>query len=164
MLLNAGSITIGCVTDYTDYMAKSCGSDTTKYFDLSIPGEQPCAFCPDYCKTKCFNENNNQCTCDLTNGLYWLRRDKTTRQTYCEYLPSIDFSILNDIVMDVPTSQTFESTVEFWIFIYSYNSETSKFVSTSIDWDLHNRVLIYNKDNTIFVDCYAFYDKNDLEF
>ena len=161
MLLNPTSVTIECVTDYTDYMAKSCGSDTTKYFDLSIPGEQPCAFCPDYCKTKCFNENNNQCTCDLTNALYWLRRDKTTRQTYCEYLPSIDFSILNDIEMSVPTSQTFESTVEFWIFIYSYNSETSKFVSTTIDWDLHNRVIIANKDNTILVDCYAFYDKSD---
>ena len=151
-----------CVTDYTDYIGKSCGLDTTKYFDLSIPGEQPCASCPDYCKTKCFNPNDNQCTCDLTNGLYWLRRDKTTRQTYCEYLPAIDFSILEDVVMDVPTSQTYESTVEFWIFIYSYNEETSGFKEISIEWNLHNKVRIYNLANTIYADCYAFYDMNDI--
>ena len=150
-----------CVTDYTDYIGKSCGMDTTKYFDLSIPGEQPCASCPDYCKTKCFNPDNTQCTCDMTHGLYWLRRDKRTRQTYCEYIPSVDFSILEDVVMSVPTSQTFESTVEFWIFIYSYNSEVSQFNQISIEWNLHNRVRIYNKDNTIYTDCYAFYDKDD---
>ena len=159
MLLD--SVTPICVTDYTDYISKSCGSDTTKYFDLSIPGQEPCAFCPDYCKTKCFNANNNQCTCDMTHGLYWLRRDKTTRQTYCEYLPSIDFSIIKDVEMVVPTSQTFESTVEFWIFIYSYNSETSGFNSISIEWSLHNRVLIKNVANTLYAYCYAFYDKDN---
>ena len=151
-----------CVPDYTDYIAKSCGTtDNNKYFDLSIPGAQPCADCPDYCKTKCFNPNNNQCTCDLTNGLYWLRRDKTTRQTYCEYLPFVDYSILKDVTFNVPTSQTFESTVEFWIFIYSYNSESSQFKSISIEWNLHNRVLIQNRDNTLYADCFAYYDMND---
>ena len=160
-MLVDSTVNILCVTDYTDYMAKDCGSDTTKYFDLSIPGEQPCAFCPDYCKTKCFNPNDNQCTCDLTHGLYWLRRDKTTRQTYCEYLPSVDFSILQDISMSVPTSQTLESTVEFWLFVYSYNSETSHFTSISVEWNLHNRVLISNKDNTLYAYCYAFYNIDD---
>ena len=158
-------VTPKCVVDYTDYIGKSCGMDTTKYFDLSIPGQEPCAFCPDYCKTKCFNPNINQCTCDMTDGLYWLRRDKTTRQTYCEYIPSVDFSILKDVSFTVPTSQTMESTVEFWVFIYSYNSETTQFNSISVEWNLHNRVLIQTKDNTIYTNCFAFYDMDvdDIE-
>ena len=160
-MLSDQSVNIKCVTDYTDYMAKSCGKDLNKYFDLSIPGQEPCDLCSDYCKTKCFNKNENQCTCDLTNGLYWLRRDKITRQTYCEYLPYIDYSIIEDISMTVPTSQTYESTLEFWLFIYSYNSETIQFKKISIIWNLHNRVLIENKDNTLYVYCYAFYDKDD---
>ena len=160
-MLSSQGVIPTCVADYTDYMGKNCGTDNNKYFDLSIPGEEPCATCPDYCKTKCFNPGNNQCTCDLTNGLYWLRRDKTTRQTYCEYLPSIDFSILEDIEIQVPTSQTHESTIEFWIFIYSYNTETSQFSSISIEWDLHNRVLITNRENTIYTYCYAFYDMSE---
>ena len=157
------SITPICVYDYTDYIGKSCGTDTTKYFDLSIPGESPCASCPDYCKTKCFNSNNNQCTCDLTHGLFWLRRDKRTRQTYCEYLPYIDYSVLKDVSISVPISKTLESTVEFWVFIYSYNSTVSKFQSISIEWNLHNRVYILNRDNTLYANCYAFYDMNDEE-
>ena len=157
-MLSDPTVSIKCVTDYTDYMVKDCGTDINKYFDLSIPGDKPCGDCPDYCKTKCFNPNNNQCTCDMTHGLYWLRRDKTTRQTYCEYLPSIDFSILNDVEMRVPTSQNFESTVEFWVFIYSYNSETSQFNSISIEWNLHNKVLIKNEANTLYAYCWAFYD------
>ena len=161
MLLN--SITPICVYDYIYYIGKNCGTDTTKYFDLSIPGESPCASCPDYCKTKCFNSNNNQCTCDMTNGLYWLRRDKTTRQTFCEYLPYIDYSVLEEIKIQVPISKTFESTVEFWVFIYSYDSTVTHFKSISVEWNLHNRVFITEKDNTLYTNCYAFYDMNNEE-
>ena len=150
-----------CVTDYTDYLAKSCGSDITKYFDLSIPGEEPCASCSDYCKTKCFNSEKTECTCDMTNGLYWLRRNKRTRVTYCEYLPSVDYSILKDSSFAVPVSKNFESTIEFWIFIYSYNPEVSQFTSVSLEWHLHNRIKIENKGSSIMANCYAFFDKND---
>ena len=163
MVTNTNNFNPKCVTDYTeytDYGSKSCG-DITKYFDLSIPGEKPCASCPEYCKTKCFNSDTTQCTCDMTHGLYWLRRDKRTRETYCEYLPSIDYSILNDISINVPVSQSFESTIEFWLFIYSYNSETYQFNSISLEWNLHNKIKITNKLNTITANCYAFYDSND---
>ena len=150
-----------CVTDYTDYIAKSCGNDITKYFDLSIPGEEPCGSCPDYCKTKCFNPDNTQCTCDMTHGLFWLRRDKRTRETYCEYIPSIDYSILEPIEIKVPVSKNFESTIEFWLFIYSYNSEVSQFKQISLEWNLHNRVKIINKANTLNAECYAFHIDGD---
>jgi hypothetical protein len=150
-----------CKQDYIDYMSKSCGTDITKYFDLSIPGESPCASCPEYCKTKCFNPNENQCTCSMIHGLYWLRRDKRTRETYCQYLPSIDYSILNDITINVPVSQSFESTIEFWLFIYSYNTETYQFKSITLTWFLHNKVVIFNDKNTIKVNCYAFDDQGE---
>ena len=150
-----------CVTDYTDYIAKSCGRDLTKYFDLSIPGDEPCGSCDDYCKTKCFNSDKTQCTCDMTHGLYWLRRNKRTRVTYCEYLPSVDFSILKDSSFNVPVSKNFESTIEFWIFIYSYNPEVSQFTSVSLEWNLHNRIIIENKGSSIMANCYAFFDKTD---
>ena len=150
-----------CIPDYIDYIMKSCGTDITKYFDLSIPGEEPCASCQDYCKTKCYNPEITQCNCDMTHGLYWLRRNKRTRVTYCEYLPSTDYSFLNDVSFKVPVSKNFESTIEFWLFIYSYNAETSHFTSISIEWNLHNKIKIVNKANTLIANCYAFYDKDD---
>ena len=153
-------ITPICVTDYIDYIAKSCGKDLSKYFDLSIPGDEPCASCDEYCKTKCFNPEITQCSCNMTNGLYWLRRDKRTRVTYCQYLPSTDYSILKDVSFNVPVSKNFESTIEFWLFIYSYNSETSQFTSISLEWNLHNRIFIANRFNTITAYCYAFFDKD----
>ena len=147
-----------CVPDYIDYLAKSCGRDLTKYFDLSIPGEEPCASCDEYCVTKCFNPANTQCNCDMTHGLFWLRRDKRTRVTYCQYVTSTDYSILKDVVFNVPVSKNFESTIEFWLFIYSYNSETFKFQSMTIEWNLHNKIKIENKGNAIVVLCYPFVD------
>ena len=154
-------INVNCVSDYIDYMSKSCDNDITKYFDLSIAGEIPCASCDEYCKTKCFNPSRTQCNCDMTHGLYWLRRDKKTRVTYCEYLPSTDYSFLNDVSFNVPVSKSFESTIEFWLFIYSYNSETSHFTSISLEWDLHNKIIITNKANTITANCYAFFKKDN---
>ena len=148
-MLSSPGVSPICVPDYTDYIAKDCGNDINKYFDINIPGETPCASCSGYCKTKCFNQNNNQCTCDLTQGLYWLRRDKTSRKTYCEYLPSIDYSVLEDVEIKVPTSQTLESTLEFWVFIYSYNSESIKFNSISIEWNLHNQYHILDMSKNI---------------
>ena len=162
-MLSSPGVSPICVPDYTDYIAKDCGNDINKYFDINIPGETPCASCSGYCKTKCFNQNNNQCTCDLTQGLYWLRRDKTSRKTYCEYLPSIDYSVLEDVEIKVPTSQTLESTLEFWVFIYSYNSESIKFYSISIEWNLHNKINIVNRENTIYADCFAFYDQGNTD-
>ena len=153
-----------CVPDYIDYLSKSCGKDTTKYFDLSIPGEEPCASCDEYCKTKCFNPDRTQCNCDMTHGLYWLRRNKRTRVTYCEYLPSTDFSILNDVEFVVPVSKNFESTIEFWLFIYSYNSTISHFQSISIEWNYHNRILISNKENTIIASCYPFFEEGEDKY
>ena len=149
-----------CVSDYIDYLAKSCGRDLTKYFDLSIPGEEPCASCDEYCVTKCFNPLNTQCNCDMTHGLFWLRRDKRTRVTYCQYVTSTDYSILKDVEFDVPVSKNFESTVEFWLFIYSYNSTVFKFDKMTIDWNLHNRVEIKNNGNAIVVICYPFVGHN----
>ena len=150
-----------CKEDYIDYIEKNCGTDINSYFDLSLINlEEPCSACSSYCKTKCFNAAITQCTCNMTDALYWLRRNYRSLQTYCEYLPSIDYSILNDFTIKVPTSQSRESTLEFWIFIYSYNTDTNQFHEVDIEWNLHNRVIIKNQQGPITATCYAQYDEN----
>ena len=71
----------------------------------------------------------------MYDGLYWLRKHKTTYQTYCEYLPYIDFSAINDVSMYVPSSATYESTIEVWFYAYSYNLKTFNFKQMTIEWN-----------------------------
>ena len=105
----------------------------------------PCSSCGNTCVTLCFQSNNQQCTCNMLDGLFWLRKNKTSFQTYCEYLLFIDFSEINDVTMLVPSSGTYESTLEVWFFAYSYNLNTFNFKSMTIAWNLHNKIVVYTK-------------------
>jgi hypothetical protein len=100
--------TPACVNDYNPYLIeeyKCANSDIQQYFDISISGY--CSDCDTtVCKTNCFLNTSADCTCHLQRGQYWLRKHKTTRKTYCEYVPYIDFSILEDNRIVVPSSIT----------------------------------------------------------
>lgn len=157
-----GGLGITCVADYNEYLSSTC-DDNVKYFDLSITTvEPPCGSCDQVCKTFCFNSGTQSCTCDVTEGYYWLRRHRTTKQTYCEYLPYIDFSELQPIQLDpIPASKTLESTIELWLFVYSYNSANNNFLEINIEWHLHNKITIYNQGNSLYVKCFPLYDMDD---
>ena len=165
------SLDINCEKDYNPYLNLEIEcNDESLYFDLNIKdNKKPCKSCFKDCKTFCFKENQNECTCDLTNGLFWLREKKDIinsndiTQTYCENIHSIDFSILNDINIIVPSSVTKESTLEFWFYIYYYQSMNS-FNMINIEWDLHNKIQINNLnnvDNELYVKCFPLYSIDD---
>lgn len=66
--------------------------------------------------------------------------------------------MLKDITINpVPASKTKESTIEFWLYVYSYNSDLNNFKQIIIEWDLHNKITIDNKLNTLSVTCYPLY-------
>ena len=96
----------------------------------------------------------------MADGLYWLRKHETSYKTYCEYLPYIDFSAINDVSMYVPSSSTYESTIEVWFYAYSYNLKTFNFKQMTIEWNLHNKLVIVNKNNELYAKCYALWDEN----
>ena len=156
-------VDVNCVEDYNIYMdsTKFCNSEAD-YFDVSLSDrDKPCEACLDYCVTLCNNQDVQECTCDMTDGLYWLRRHLTSRRTYCEYLPFIDFSDLNQIDIKVPSSVTYESTLEVWFYVYIYNTKTVNFKGIDIIWNKHNRILIYTSNNSVYARCYAFWDMNN---
>ena len=124
------------------------------YFDTGFTVDNKyCDNCNDYCKTMCYNLKNEECTCDMKETVYWLRKNKDTSKTYCDHPPYIDYSLLNDINIVVPTSLTNESSIEFWFFIYSYNTTNVNFNEINIGWDLHNRVQMKNEKNSLSPIC-----------
>ena len=161
------NLDINCEKDYNPYLNLEIEcNDENLYFDLNIKDNIiPCKSCYKDCKTFCFKENQNECTCDLTHGLFWLRerKDKINNyditQTYCENIHSIDFSVLDDIDIKVPSSITKESTLEFWFYIYYYKSMNS-FNMINIEWDLHNKIQISNLNNVnneLNIKCFPLY-------
>ena len=160
-------ISVECVEDYNIYLDdyKFCSGENY-FFDVSLSDrDKPCDTCLDNCVTLCNKQDVQECTCDITDGLYWLRKHLTTRRTYCEYLPFIDFSVLNDIKIKVPSSATYESTLEVWFYVYNYNTKTLKFNGIDIIWNKHNRILIYTSNDSIYARCYALWDlDNELRY
>ena len=151
-----------CISDYNIYQNYSlwCNNDK-QYFDIQLPNNKHCANCNDNCKTLCYNSKNNECTCDMTETVYWLRKNKATLKTYCDHPPYIDYSLLNDINITVPSSSTNESTIEFWFFIYSYNTTTVNFKEINLIWNRHNKVQIINEKNSLSAKCYALWDQSE---
>ena len=156
-----------CVGDYNVYQNYSLWCNETfepvgeKYFDINLPNNKYCDNCQDYCKTLCYNSEISECTCDMRETVYWLRKNKANSKTYCEHPPYIDYSLLNDINITVPSSTTNESTIEFWVFIYSYNTTNVNFKEINFIWNRHNRIQIINEKNSLSAKCYALWDVDD---
>ena len=155
---DSDSVSVSCISDYNPYIVLNCNQDASKYFDPDLSTN--CGSCnTTFCKTCCTGSTMNDCTCNLKKGQYWLRKHKTTRKTYCENLPYIDFSVLEDISIQVPSSITCESTLEFWLYVYSYNTAQNNFKHIEIIWDLHSAVIIDIKSNGLNVICYPVYSQ-----
>ena len=122
-----------CVPDYNPYKEKECLIPKEQYFDLSLGNDDPCKYCHNICKSECFLSSEEDCQCDLSKGIYWLRRNKIDKK----------------------------STIEMWVFLYSYNTVNNKFNYVKVEWDFHNKIEIRNIDNILNLFCYSYYLSSD---
>ncbi len=162
----SSSIDIICAKDYSPYFEiTDCNSDDNSFIKVTydeINGDyvSSCNNCEDYCTEFCYDEGNEKCTCDITRGVYWLRRN-TDSQTFCEKIPYIDFSNVKPItIYNIPFTETYEYTLEFWVFIYSYNLVTNNFKKITFEWNYHNKIIIYN-DGILKIQCMPIYDSTN---
>ena len=163
-------VEIICSPDYNvNFMEDYYCNNTEKFYNPYdnqnneiIPDENKCENCHELCNTLCFSSGEEQCTCDMTDGIFWLRRN-VNMQTYCEHIPYLDFSNIKPYkYIDAPLSKTKEYTIEFWFFVYSYNTETMNFKTIWIEWNFHNRLKLYNEQNSLKVDCQPIWRSYDF--
>ena len=78
-------ITMGilCATDYNPYLDSTllC-NDNNKYLKYENK-TMTCSKCDVGCTTKCYDSLNSQCSCNYSDGFYWIRRSKS-KIDYCE--------------------------------------------------------------------------------
>lgn len=154
-----------CVGDYNIYLDPTIQCDNNEnYFDPAlIAVTPPCAACDNNCNTLCFNASNKQCTCDMTVGQFWLRRETGTLEAYCDRITNIDFSSYQPIeIPNLKGTITEELTIEFWGYVYVYNPNNVVFSSIDVIWDKHTRVRLFNQSNSLLVRCYSMGDIVDL--
>ena len=151
--------TIECVGDYNHYLENKCDNDLEYYEPEPTPH---CATC-DGCVKNCYGGDVKSCTCDLTEGFYWLKRDDTFH-SYCDKIGLVDFSTLTAITVDqVKASLTKESTLEFWVYVSEYVSKTHAFTQFNVEWNKHNKITVekYADENKIIFTCYPLVDVSD---
>ena len=163
----ADAINKSCVGDYNiyeDYEDTRLQKNNDDYYlDINLQTENLFASCHEDCKTFCYKSKNVECTCNMTDTVYWLRKNKATSKTYCEHPPFIDYSLFDIVNITVPSSCTNESTLEFWFYIYSYNTTNINFKGIDIIWDKHNGVQIINQKNSLSAKCYAVWEETNEE-
>ena len=158
-----------CAPDYSVNFIDSyyCKNDQ-KYYDPydsennEKSDSEKCGDCNSICNTLCFNSDEESCTCDLTDGIFWLRRN-SGMQTYCEHIYYLDFSNIDPYTFyDAPLTKTQEYTIEFWVFIYSYNLETSNFKELYLEWNYHNKITLFDENNSLKVNCQPIWRSHDF--
>ena len=154
------NVNIICAPDYSLNFIEDlyCNNDEQFYKPYTddneiSPDSEKCQDCNELCNTLCFNSGDEHCTCDMTDGIFWLRRN-VNMQTYCEHIPYFDFGNIKEYkYIGAPMSKTKEYTIEFWLFVYSYNQVTMNFKNMYLEWNFHNRLRLYNEQNSLKVNC-----------
>ena len=165
-----GNIKIICAPDYSIHFNDTyyCNNDEEYYYPYDSNNDEviknnQCKPCNELCNTLCFLGGEEECTCDMTDGIFWLRRN-VNMQTYCEHIPYFDFGNIKPYTYtNAPMSKTKEYTIEFWLFVYSYNTETINFKTMWIEWNFHNRLKLYNEQNSLKVDCQPIWRSEDFQ-
>ena len=151
--------TIECVGDYNHYLENKCDNDLEYYDPTASPHCVPC----NGCVKNCYGGDVKSCTCDLTEGLYWLKRDSTFH-SYCDKINLVDFSTLTAITVDqVKASLTKESTLEFWVYVSEYVPDTHAFTQFNVEWNKHNKLTVerHADNNKIAFTCYPLVEVSD---
>ena len=155
---------ISCIADYNIYLDTNVQcTDDTKYFDLSLTSSPPCDPCEKSCNTLCIGKTTEECTCNLAEGQFWLRNHIVDKHAYCDKVTNVDFSTFDAVQIDnlLPT-KTEEYTLELWVYVYSYSSANIQFDKIDISWNLHSRITLFNKSNSLNIDCYSLVDLTDM--
>ena len=162
------NVNILCAPDYSYHFLEDeyCNQNDKFYLPYNNENEldldNKCQDCDGLCNTLCFGSSDEQCTCDMTDGIFWLRRN-VNMETYCEHIPYLDFGNINEYKYeDAPMSETKEYTIEFWLFVYSYNQVTMNFKNMYIEWNFHNRLRLYNEQNSLKVNCQPIWKDYDF--
>ena len=165
------SISLICAPDYSVNFIDSyyCKNDL-KYFepydennDEIFPNDMKCKNCDSTCNTLCFGNNKQNCTCDMTDGIFWLRRTENIKQTYCEHIYYLDFSNINPYTFyNTPITKTQEYTIEFWVYVYSYNQEVINFKELYLEWNFHNKITLFVDNSNLKVNCQPIWRSNDF--
>ena len=162
------NVNILCAPDYSYHFIEEeyCNENDKFYMpyknnnELDLDNE--CQECDGLCNTLCFDSTDQHCTCDMTDGIFWLRRN-VNMETYCEHIPYLDFGNINEYrYEDAKMSETKEYTIEFWLFVYSYNQVTMNFKNMYIEWNFHNRLRLYNEQNSLKVNCQPIWKDRDF--
>lgn len=141
---------VSCVEDYHPYLSSACPNVNSFYsIDKLNEIDPPCLNCDSSCSGACVNSNANKCTCDFETANNWLLYDNSTDSYSCESIPYVEFSKINTtIVGNISISKDEEYSIDFWMFIYSYNNTQLLFENFEIIWDKHMMIKI-SKNETI---------------
>ena len=162
-----GNVGIVCAPDYSLHFNDTFYCNDAKKFYSPYNSDNnenadKCGDCHQDCNTLCFLGGEEECTCDMTDGIFWLRRN-VNMQTYCEHIPYFDFGNIKPYTFtNAPMSETKEYTIEFWLFVYSYNQVTMNFKTMWVEWNYHNRLKLYNEQNSLKVDCQPIWRSEDF--
>ena len=162
-------ISLICAPDYSINFIDSyyCKNDEKYFYPYNEendenPVDEQCIGCNEVCTTLCFGKTEQNCTCDMTDGIYWLRKDSETRQTYCERIYYLDFSNIEPYTFyNTPITKTKEYTIEFWVFVYSYSAQEN-FKELYIEWNYHNRFTLFYEDRSLKVKCQPIWRSHDF--
>jgi hypothetical protein len=155
-LLNNGPL-FGCGGDY-DKLFETFATSYNNYIDIQKGYGQPrsCKFKNDdksaYCLNACKGSEQIDCTC-LNRNYNSQMLVKGDDGIFCKTFNYINFSKANKIRVKVRTAkETKKFTLQFWIFFYNYRP--GNFGGATINWENHNKILIYKKDsNTYWTKC-----------
>ena len=168
--LTNSDISLICAPDYSvNFIDNYYCKDDLKYFDpynetnFERPDGEKCGNCTEECITLCFSDNDQSCTCDMTEGIYWLRKhSKSEDRTYCEHIYYLDFSnIIEYKYVNTPITKTQEYTIEFWVFVYSYTTKEN-FKELYLEWNYHNKITLFHEDNSLKVNCQPIWRSHDF--
>ena len=157
---------VQCKPDYSPYFTgSSCSSSS--FFDNTNLGKYdvPCTECNKKCIENCANDSDIGCTCDFNSANHALRIDDNSKKLFCETLPYTDFSkfeVLN--IENIKVAKEREYSIEFWYYLYTYtNSTSAAFDGEEIIWDDHNKIRIYNFNNSIYSGCTPVFSNGKAE-
>lgn len=160
------NLNINCVPDinYNDIDENKCNfinNKNNKFLEYNKDYDTySCNACSNICLFGCVYNKETSCSCDNSEGTYWLRQEKASNNIYCEVFEYTDILSKESIIIrDIKSAvDTNEYSIEFWMYIYSYVPENVSFATLDILWDKHSRIIIKRNvddlNNLLAVECY----------
>jgi hypothetical protein len=176
-----------CVSDFDIKFERVCSGNT--FYDFKSLSNPTCSPCSISCSSECGFKGINGCTnnyLDLNAFQKYTNYDSSillsaTSDINKNYYFSNNIEsrkiIMNDMskykyikMASLKQGEAKKYSIEFWFYIYmhghgsvtkSNNNNALPFDKQEIIWDNHNKIVIENINNEIFVTCYPVFDDVD---